>query len=98
MAKFKTGKSGNMAGRPKGAPNRKTVDLRARIKDILDDNIDKVQKDLDALEPKDRLVILERFMQYIIPRKKEEEITFSERDKFMKKFFGTGSVSEKDEE
>jgi len=77
-----------VAGRAKGTPNKVTVDLRARIKDILDDNIDKVQKDLDSLEPKDRLVILERFMQYIIPRKKEEEITFSERDKFMKKFFG----------
>ena len=76
-------------GRTKGTPNRMSVDLRARIKDIIEDNIDKVQADLDSLDAKDRLVILERFMQYIIPRKKEEEITITERDKFMKKFFGS---------
>ena len=33
--------------------------------------------------------MFERFMQYIIPRKKEEKITITEWDKFMKKFFGS---------
>ena len=78
-----------VAGRAKGTPNKLTVDLRTRIKDIIEDNIDKVQADLDSLDAKDRLIILERFLQYIIPRKKEEEITITERDKFMKKFFGS---------
>ena len=77
-----------VAGRGKGTPNKLTVDLRTYLKNILDDNIERVKEDLDSLDPKDRLIIFEKFLQYIIPRKKEEEITISERDKFMKKFFG----------
>ena len=75
-------------GRKKGTPNKLNVDLRTYIKNILEDNIERVRDDLESLDSKDRLIMFEKFLQYIIPRKKEEEITISERDKFMKKFFG----------
>jgi len=77
-----------VGGRAKGTPNKLSLDIREYIKMIIDNNIKKAQADLDSLEPKDRLIILEKLLQYVIPRKKEEEITISERDKLMKKLFG----------
>jgi len=65
---FKNGESGNPAGRPKGAPNKTTTDLRAWINALISKNLPKIEKDLKSLESKDRLVILERLMQYSLPK------------------------------
>ena len=75
-------------GRAKGTPNKVTHDLRTWIKMILDENIERVKDDFESLESKDRLIIFEKLLQYVIPRKKEEEIITTERDKFLKKLFG----------
>lgn len=41
-----------------------------------------METDLQALEPKDRLQVLERLMQYVIPKQKEVEskVTVNEKD------------------
>lgn len=57
-------------GRQKGTPNKLTSDLRGFITQLLEDNRKQIIKDLksDELSPKERLTILEKFMQYVIPK------------------------------
>jgi hypothetical protein len=62
------GKSGNPNGRPKGAPNKATAEMRLFLEKLLKQNRKQIVEDLRALEPKDRLLILEKFMQYAVPK------------------------------
>jgi hypothetical protein len=61
-------------GRRKGTPNKTTTDLRTWISGLLDNNREQLEVDLGALEPKDRLVILEKLMQYVIPKQQSVSI------------------------
>ncbi len=65
---FKKGSSGNPNGRTKGAANRVTAELRERIKDFLEGQWDKIERDFSTLETKDRVVLFEKLLQYILPR------------------------------
>ena len=62
------GKTGNPHGRPKGSPNKATQELREWIAKLIDDNRDQIRKDLKMLEPKERLLVLEKFIQYTLPK------------------------------
>ena len=64
----KKGTTNNPAGRPKGTPNRVTTDLRKWVENLVGKNLSKMEKDLILLDPKDRLVIFERLMQYALPK------------------------------
>lgn len=54
-------------GRQAGTPNKLTGDLRAKINTIIENQIDSIEVDLKALEPKDRLMILEKLLKYALP-------------------------------
>lgn len=58
-----------MGGRQKGTPNRVTRDLREWIERLIDDNRDQLEDDLQALDPKERLDVVEKYMQYVLPRR-----------------------------
>lgn len=60
--KIKTG------GREKGTPNKSTVQFREFVQNILDSNMDRLQKDFALLEPKERWIIAEKLMQYSMPK------------------------------
>ena len=62
------GKTNNPNGRPKGTPNKITADMRGWLTAVIDKNRKQMEKDLKRLEPKDRLQILEKLMQYVIPK------------------------------
>ena len=76
---FKKGKSGNPSGRPKGAQNKLSETLKEWLADLLDRNRERIEEDLKALEPRDRLLMLEKLMGYVLPKCKvdEEEATAS---------------------
>lgn len=61
-------------GRQAGTPNKVSSKLKDFLTDVLDENREQIRKDLKSLEPKDRLTILEKFMQYVTPKKHEEDI------------------------
>jgi hypothetical protein len=65
---FKKGQSGNPSGKPKGALNRTTDDLRRVLLAIVNSNVSTIQSDLDKLEPKDRLKLLIEIMGYVVPK------------------------------
>ena len=67
------GKTGNPNGRPKGSPNKTTQSVREWLTKLIDDNREQMQKDLASLEPKERLQMLEKFMQYTVPKMQSVE-------------------------
>ena len=73
-----TGKK--FGGRQKNTPNKTTKELRDKISSIINNNIDKVQKDLDKLEPKDRLNILLQLVKYVTPQLKAMEVETTIQD------------------
>lgn len=64
---------GRLGGRQKGTPNRVTATLKEWLADLLDRNRERIEEDLEALEPRDRLAMLERLMGYVIPKCKVAE-------------------------
>ena len=55
-------------GRAAGTPNRTTAEMKTWLSGLIDKNRRQIEKDLKRLEPKDRLLILERLMQYTVPK------------------------------
>lgn len=62
------GKTNNPNGRPKGKPNKVTGEVREWIRSIIDKQRPQLEKDLKALEPAERWRIIEKLMQYVVPK------------------------------
>ncbi|HYH15102.1 MAG TPA: DUF5681 domain-containing protein [Flavisolibacter sp.] len=65
---FPKGQSGNPNGRPKGAINKTSSELRDRIALFLDDNFEVVQKEFDTLTGKDKVRFYTDLLQYGVPK------------------------------
>ena len=76
----KKGHTGNPHGRPKGSPNKVTTSMRVWLSELIDGNRKQIEMDLKALDPKDRLAMLERFMQYTLPKMQsiEQDLTMTD--------------------
>jgi hypothetical protein len=61
-------KTNNPNGQPKGVPNKINASLREKIASLIDNNWDKLQNDLDSLEPKDRLNFMDKLLSYTLPK------------------------------
>lgn len=48
--------------RTKGTVNKTTAELREKFTLLLDNNFDKLQSDIDLVEPKDRIKILQSLL------------------------------------
>jgi len=55
-------------GREKGTPNRLTKELRSVLKDIVYQELEKIEEHLDELEPKERLELVLKLMPYTLPK------------------------------
>ena len=64
---FKKGISGNKAGRPRGAANKQTNDLRKWINQFIDDNRQQIKEDWLKLDPKDRVLMFEKLLKFALP-------------------------------
>lgn len=69
------GKTNNPNGRPKGVPNKITMDLRQWINNFIDDNRVQIEKDWKCLEPKDRIVLFEKLLKYSLPTLQATNLT-----------------------
>lgn len=70
-------------GRKKGTPNKATTLGKEVIVSLLSDYAESglMSKDFMAIEPKDRLVIAERLMQYTMPKMQRTAVDISTADK-----------------
>ena len=56
-------------GKPKGAVNKVTQDIRIKFQQLLDGiSVNQMQADLMDMEPKDRMNIIAGLSEYIIPK------------------------------
>lgn len=80
MAQFRPGQSGNPAGRPRGARGKTVEQIRAIILKIIGENAEKIRDDLESLDPKDRLTILDRLMKHALPAPIDDILRLSDAD------------------
>ncbi|WP_417237214.1 hypothetical protein [Bizionia paragorgiae] len=64
----------NSVGRPKGSKNKATAEIRERFKELVDNNLSKMQSDLDRLEPYERLTTLMQMAKFVLPTLKTVDI------------------------
>jgi hypothetical protein len=55
-------------GRAKGTANKTTTDVRKWLQSLIDDNRGQFEKDLKSLDAKGRVTVIERLMQYVMPK------------------------------
>lgn len=70
MARFKKGQG----GRPRGAKNKVTEQIRDNFSKLVKTNLDKMATDLEQLEPKERLKLIIELTKFIVPTLKSQEL------------------------
>jgi len=65
-------------GRVQGTPNRSTDELRQTIQSFIENNLENLQINFELLEAKDKLMFLEKMLQYSLPRLQATTLTMDE--------------------
>lgn len=68
---FRDRELASMAGRistREGVPNKTTNEVRKAFQLLVENNLPKMQKDLDSLEPKDRIKFMLDMAKFILPQ------------------------------
>jgi hypothetical protein len=65
----------NLKGRPKGAVNKNTAEIRAIFQEIISIELDEIPKLLKDLDPKDRLKTILELSKFVLPTLKATELT-----------------------
>ena len=79
---FQKGEISNPSGRPKGSENKETKKIRELIGELLDNNMAKLQDDINELTPKDRVAAVTGLLEYAVPKLQRTELTDAEGNKF----------------
>ncbi len=66
-----TGKK--FGGRKLGTPNKQNKEIKQWLQELIDNNRQTIEDDLKNLESKDRIVIIEKLMSYVVPKQKAIE-------------------------
>ena len=61
-------------GRTKGTPNRTTSEIREQFQLLISNNLQTLQSDLEALEPKDRIKSIIELSKFVIPTLKAQDL------------------------
>lgn len=75
-------KGTRFGGRTKGVPNKTTAATKEIITNVLTEysNSGKMGQDFDSLDPKDRLAIAEKLMQYVMPKIQSVAVNLANAD------------------
>lgn len=73
---FEKGKP-KTGGRQAGTPNKATSDVKSKIAALIDEHFDTIKGDLEVLEPKERVTAYLKFLEYVLPKQREQKIDLS---------------------
>jgi hypothetical protein len=65
---FEKGKSGNPGGRPKGAKDKATRELRDWLKTFLEGKTKDLEREWKKLKPEQKFSLFERLLAYSLPK------------------------------
>ncbi len=69
-------------GRAKGSVNRTTSNVREAFSLLVENNLQRLQSDLDALSPRDRIKAISELSKYVLPQLKSIEYKDGNTDNF----------------
>jgi hypothetical protein len=69
-------------GRTKGTSNKTTTELREKFSLLIENNFDKLQQDIDLLEPKERVKTILELARFVVPTLKASELTTDSNNSF----------------
>ena len=69
-------------GRTKGTPNRNTNEIRQNFQLLIENNLVKLESDLKALEPKDRIKAILELSKFVLPILRATELSTPTDNKF----------------
>lgn len=76
MARFKPGASGNPSGRPRGAKNRTSEQLRDLLREFINENIGGLQEAYNSLKSAEKLRFINDILKHVIsPPVNPEKLT-----------------------
>jgi len=61
-------------GRPKGAKGKVSANIKDKIQEIVDNQLDELPELLEKLDPKDKIDAIIKLIPYVLAKKKEEVI------------------------
>jgi hypothetical protein len=76
MTKFKKGQG----GRPTGAKNKTTEQVREAFNQLLTENLPQLKNDIAELEPKDRVKVLLDLAKFVVPTLKSQDLGIDEKN------------------
>jgi len=76
---FEKGESGNPAGRPKGALNKTTRELRQMISDFLMENFEEIKETFKEMPPKEKVKLYCDLLKFALPRLRPSDDLLLER-------------------
>lgn len=65
---LKKGQCNNLSGRKTGSKNKNTVEIRTALKTLLDSNVPQMEADLKKLSPKERLTVMLKLCEFVVPK------------------------------
>jgi len=80
---FKKGESGNQNGRPKGAKDKTTSEIREVFKEIVEGNLNNIDtwlKDIATENPAKAIELFLKLSEFILPKLKSIDLTTSDED------------------
>ncbi|MCF7569480.1 hypothetical protein L3X37_14090 [Sabulilitoribacter arenilitoris] len=65
----------NINGRPKGAVNKTTKEIREHFQNLVSNNLEQLNEDLKSLEPLQRLKMIIELSKFVVPTLRATELT-----------------------
>jgi len=72
----------NRKGRTPGVPNKDTAEIKAVFQLLLENNIERLQEDFEALQPAQRIKFVLEVASFIIPKMKSTEVAIENKRTF----------------
>ena len=67
-------------GRKAGTPNKATKDIRDAFTLLIENNLSKLQEDINGLEPKQRVKLLLDMAQFVVPKLRSVDLKTDEEE------------------